>query len=226
MRMAMALAAALLLAARAAPAAGPVDFESVVDQVRPPDSEDRAVQGFTLVDAGGAGVRAVGVVGRAYSVSNAPGNTLWGLVSEAVNLPAASGHIVGIESGIANMNPANAGELRGIDVVFKDRGDANLSAPVPVVGANGYNERSAAIYVSSQPRSSAGEYSGWQSGIKFDRHSLDRSVSIPYAAAVDVSEVEVPATFYLIVWRCGEVKCGLKPTGDGAVVVRDIEHLP
>lgn len=226
MRMATALPAALLLAARAAGAAGPADFESVVDAIRPPDSEDRAVQGFTLVDARGAGARAVGVVGRAYSVSSAPGNTLWGLVSEAVNLPAGSGHIVGIESGVANMNPANAGALRGLDVVFKNRSDANLAAPVPVVGANAYNERSAAIYVSSQPRSPAGEYSGWQSGIKFDRHSLDRTASVRYAAAVDVSEVDLPEAYYLIVWRCGEVKCGLKPTEAGATVVRDIDRLP
>jgi hypothetical protein len=97
---------------------------------------------------------------------------------------------------------------------------------VPVVGQNRFNDSSEAILIASQPRSSAGEYSGWQTGIRFDRSSLDRSVSVPYAAAIDVSDAQVPATFYLIVWRCGKVKCGLKPTEDGAVVVRDIDNAP
>jgi hypothetical protein len=51
-------------------------------------------------------------------------------------------------------------------------------------------------------------------------------VDVPYAAAIDVSEAEVPATFYLIVWRCGKVKCGLKPTDSGATVVVDVDNAP
>jgi hypothetical protein len=165
-------------------------------------------------------------VGRAYSASRAPGNIMWGVVAEALNFPSAQGHIVGVESGVVNMSADNLGELRGLDVVFKDRMDTDLANPVPVVGANRFNANSSAVYVSSQPRSPAGEYSGWQAGIRFSRHSLDRSSSVPYAAAIDVSDAEVPATFYLIVWRCGKVKCGLKPTDSGATVVVDIDNVP
>jgi hypothetical protein len=219
-----ALACALVLARAAC--ADPGEFRGVVSTARPPYSEDYALHGFLLLDRGAAGARGAGTIGRAYSLSADPSNTVWGIVAEAINFPEAAGHAVGTESAVVNMAPDKVGEIRGLHVVFKDRMDMAIDEPVPVVGQNRFNENSSAIYVSSQPRSPAGEYSGWQSGIKFDRHSLDRSVSIPYAAAVDVSEVEVPATFYLIVWRCGQVKCGLKPTGDGAVVVRDIEHLP
>ena len=221
----MIVSAALLGLARVS-VADPAQFTTVVDSSPAAPAEDSAVNGFTVVRPGSANAHAVGTVGRAYSASRAPGNTMWGVVAEALNFPGAQGHIVGMESGVVNMAADNPGELRGLDVVFKDRMDVDLGNPVPVVGQNRFNENSSAVYVSSQPRSSAGEYSGWQAGIRFSRNSLDRSASVPYAAAIDVSEAQVPATFYLIVWRCGDVKCGLKPTQDGAAIVRDIDHAP
>ncbi|HUI99604.1 MAG TPA: hypothetical protein VLY46_05170 [Usitatibacter sp.] len=200
------------------------EFDASVDSLRGPESEDSALFGFIVLKDGAAGAHAVGSVARAYSVSAGTGNTVWGVVSEAVNFPAAQGNVVGIESGVVNMNPSNDSQLRGLHLVFKDRTDLAIDAAVPVVGRNHYNENSAALYIASQPRSGAGEYSGWQSGIKFDAASLDRSASVPYAAAIDVSEAQVPATFYLIVWRCGDAKCGLKPTDDGAIIVRDVDR--
>lgn len=220
----MSAALVLLLASVRWAHADPALFTSVVDSSPPAATEDGAVSGFTVVRPGSGNAHAVGAVGRAYSASRAPGNTMWGVVAEALNFPGAQGHIVGIESGVVNMAPDNVGELRGLDVVFKDRMDADLGSPVPVVGENRFNANSSAIYVSSQPRSAAGEYSGWQAGIRFSRNSLDRSASVPYAAAIDVSDAVVPATWYLIVWRCGPVKCGLKPTDTGAVIVRDIDN--
>ncbi len=214
---------AVLAAARFA-AAQPGDFNVVVDSVRPPFSEDSALLGFVMLKEGASGSRAVGSVGRAYSASRGPDNTVWGVVTEGINFPSARGNVVGTESAVVNMSHDNEGELRGIDLVFKDRMDADIDNPVPLVGDNRFNDHSAAVYVSSQPRSGAGEYSGWQSGIKFDKSSLDRSVSVPYTAAIDVSEVQTAAPFYLVVWRCGEVKCGLKPTADGAIIVADIDH--
>lgn len=219
------LLAAVLAGTRIA-LAQPGEFTSNVDSLRPPLSEDSAVHGFLILKGGAADAHGVGVVGRAYSVSPGPDNTVWGMVAEAVNFAGASGNVVGIESGVVNMAPDNGAELRGLHIVLKNRMDLSEDHPVPVVGANRYNDQSEAIMISSQPRSSAGEYSGWQAGIKFDRHSLDRSVSVPYAAAIDVSDAQVPATFYLIVWRCGKVKCGLKPTDDGAVIVTDIDRAP
>jgi len=223
MKMMIAAAAALLGCVEAA-VADPVQFTTVVDSSPATPAEDSAVNGFTVVRPGSANAHAVGAVGRAYSASDAPGNTMWGVVAEALNFPGANGHIVGMESGVVNMSADNQGELRGLDVVFKNRMDVDIGNPVPVVGQNRFNENSSAVYVSSQPRSGAGEYSGWQAGIRFSRNSLDRSATVPYAAAIDVSEAVVPATYYLIVWRCGAVKCGLKPTQDGATIVHDIDH--
>jgi hypothetical protein len=91
------------------------------------------------------------------------------------------------------------------------------------VGENRFNE-SAAVFVSSQPRSPAGEYSGWQAGIRFARFSLDRSSSHPWTAALDVSDVRVEAPFYLVVWRCGGLRCGMRLTPDGPVTVTDIDR--
>jgi hypothetical protein len=220
------IAAAVVLASARWAVADPAQFTSVVDSSPPAPVEDGAITGFTVVRPGSGNAHAVGAVGRAYSASRAPGNIMWGMVAEALNFPGAQGHIVGIESGVVNMSTDNVGELRGLDVVFKDRMDTDFANPVPMVGQNRFNAHSSAIYVSSQPRSPAGEYSGWQAGIRFSRHSLDRSVDVPYAAAIDVSEAEVPATFYLIVWRCGKVKCGLKPTDSGATVVVDVDNAP
>jgi hypothetical protein len=64
---------------------------------------------------------------------------------------------------------------------------------------------------------------GWQAGIKFGGSSVDRSITLPWAAAIDLSDVEVDAPFYLVAWRCGEERCGLKLTDAGAVIVRGID---
>ena len=217
-----AAAACLCLAASAY--AAPGDFGLVLDPQATADTEDKALQGFIMLQPGVTHARAVGSIGRAYSMSHAEGNTVWGVVTEAVNMGGASGHVVGTESGVVNMAHDNDGKLRGLDVVFKNRLDSDLTNPVPTVGQNRYNENSAAVYVSSQPRSPAGEYSGWQAGLKFDATSLDRSSSVPWTAAIDVSEVQTTVPFYLVVWRCGKVRCGLKPTNDGAQIVTDIDN--
>jgi hypothetical protein len=219
------LLCALLLAAatHAAAAAGNGDFRIVVDEPRGVRSEDAALHGFVLLNERAANAAAVGTVGRAFSLSRAPNNSVWGVVTEAINFPEASGHVVGLESAVVNMSHDNRGALRGVDVVFKNRMDTSIGSPVPGVGENRFNDGSAGLFISAQPRSPAGEYSGWQAGIKFARWSLDRSSSAPYAAGIDFSEAEVPAQFYLMVWRCGTVKCGLKAVDGGFAIVQDID---
>ena len=146
------------------------------------------------------------------------------MVTEAINFPSASGNVIGLEAAAVNMSHDNRGAILGMDVVFKNRMDMGILEPVPEVGENRFNQNSLALHISAQPRSPAGEYSGWQTGIKFAAASLDRSVSVPYAVGIDYSEAQLPARFYLMVWRCGAVKCGLKPTATGAEVVVDIDR--
>jgi len=216
--------ALLAFAALPAAAAGSGDFRIVVDEPRAVRSEDAALHGFALLNQHAQNAAAVGTAGRAFSLSRAADNAIWGVVTEAINFPSASGNVIGLEAAAVNMSHDNRGSVLGLDVVFKNRWDTGLHQPVPTVGENRYNEHSAALQVSAQPRSAAGEYSGWQTGIRFARSSLDRSAGRAYAAAIDFSEAEVPATFYLMVWRCGVVKCGLKPTAGGFTVVVDIDR--
>jgi hypothetical protein len=216
-----------LLLAAALPAAavdGIGDFRIVVDEPRALRSEDAALHGFVLLNERAQNAAAVGAAGRAFSLSRAPNTAVWGVVTEAINFPGASGNVVGLEAAAVNMSHDNRGAVLGLDVVFKNRWDSDLHQAVPAIGDNRYNDHSAAVQVSAQPRSAAGEYSGWQTGIRFARSSLDRSASRRYAVAIDFSEAEVPATFYLMVWRCGQVKCGLKPTDAGLDVVVDIDR--
>src|SRR5688572_10189341 len=202
----------LLAALPAAAATG--DFRVVIDEPRAVRSEDAAVHGFVLLNDKASNAAAVGTVGRAFSTSRG-GNSIWGVVTEAINFPSASGNVIGLEAAVVNMSNDNYGALYGIDVVYKNRLDVDVSMPIGYVGQNRFNQHSVALHVSAQPRSGAGDFSGWQTGIKFARTSLDRSREVPYAVGIDYSDAQVPATFYLMVWRCGAVKCGLKPTDAG-----------
>ena len=203
--------------------AGTGDFRIVVDEPRSARSEDAALHGFVLLNQNASNSAAVGTVGRAFSTSRGVRNSLWGVVTEAINFPTASGNVIGLETAAVNMSHDNRGAVFGVDVVFKNRLDVSVPEAVPAVGENRFNEHSVAVHVSAQPRSPAGEYSGWQTGIKFAAASLDRSVGVPYAVGIDYSEARIPARFYLMVWRCGQVKCGLKPTDAGAEIVVDID---
>jgi hypothetical protein len=56
--------------------------------------------------------------------------------------------------------------------------------------------------------------------LKFDRISLDRTKSRAYAVAIDVSELEVQdAPWYVLMYRCGGTKCGLRVGATGALEV-------
>ena len=226
MRPGRSLLAALLALVALPAAATNGDFRIVVNEPRTERVEDAALHGFVLLNEAATNAAAVGTVGRAFSTSRGINNTVWGVVTEAINFPLASGNVIGLEAAAVNMSHDNRGAIFGLDVVFKNRMDSTVPEPVPRVGENRYNQDSVAIHISAQPRSPAGEYSGWQTGIKFAPASLDRSAGVPYAVGIDLSEAELPARFYLMVWRCGAVKCGLRPTDRGAEVVVDIDRAP
>ena len=62
--------------------------------------------------------------------------------------------------------------LLGLDVVFKNRPDG-FAAVRQGLGSNQFNAYSRAIEISSQPRSTAGEFCGWHRGIIFEGGCLD-----------------------------------------------------
>lgn len=131
------------------------------------------------------------VVGGQFSAYNSVvGNTsgMFGVVSQAWNQPGAAGNMVGAEFAVINETSSASSAKVGMDVVFKDRSD--ISATVTSgISSNLYNEGAIALQVSSQARSTAGEYCGWLTGIYFTEDSMDRSTA-RNAIGIDFASVK------------------------------------
>lgn len=188
------------------------------------NAEQAAVSAFSW---GGQGNQRniLGGALRGYSLNTLP-TGVWGADIFAMGGLHADVQLVGAEIAAYQRNNNNRQVSAAINTIFGNR--VPVSAPPPDgKGANRYNEFSMAWFVSAQPRSSAGEYSGWQTAIKLDASALDRTLSKPYASFLDASEVAmVDAPWYLVVYKCGAVKCGLKITDAGIEVWRDIDGAP
>lgn len=187
-----------------------------------PPYEQAAVSGYSWVDNGDSAA-----VGGAFRAMLDNGQAAFGIATEANGTPWGVGHLIGAEFALASRNAWDSKSARwGINIVYKNRADGN--GPVESgIGANRYNENAVGIMVTAQGRSSVGEYSGFQRGIVFEKDSLDRSATKPYAAAIDVAGVNVvDAPWYLVVFKCAALTCGLKATANGLEVWEDIEGHP
>jgi hypothetical protein len=103
--------------------------------------------------------------------------------------PGASA--VGTESAVIVYGGTRTAPAVGHDVVFKDRPDTLFSGAVAGgLSNNQYNRYSRAIQISAQPRSVAGEYCGWSTGIKFFENSLDETVD-GKAVGIDFSSIAI-----------------------------------
>jgi hypothetical protein len=130
----------------------------------------------------------------------------WGIATEAWSMPGAKTSLVGGEFSVISLNHDQRFDIRGADLVFKNRRDKVGS--VVQVGENRYNENSRALNISSQPRSTAGEHCGWQTGVYFGKDSLDRTASKPYTSLMDFTEI-TDTEPWMMIW--GEsVKYGMK----------------
>lgn len=84
----------------------------------------------------------------------------------------SSAILLGSFAGVISRYHANTGFLWGSTILFANRtndGDAVTGG----VGSNLYNNNSTALRIRSQPRSSSGEYCGWNNGIVFEEYSMD-----------------------------------------------------
>ena len=144
----------------------------------------------------------------------------WGIATEAWSMPGAKSSLVGGEFSVVSLNHDQRHDIRGADLVFKNRRDG--AGSVGRVGENRYNENSRALNISSQPRSSTGEYCGWQTGVYFDKDSLDRTASKPYTALVDFTAITHKEP-WMMVWG-DAVKYGMKfnPKDERVEFWRDI----
>lgn len=165
-----------------------------------------------------------GLIGRGYCYPGTMPRITWGIATEAWAMPGAVSSLVGGEFSVISLNHNQSCDIRGADLVFKNRRDG--AGSVGRVGENRYNENSRALNISSQQRSAAGEYCGWQTGIYFDNDSLDRTASKPYTALVDFTAITHQEP-WMMVW--GEsVKYGMKfnPKDERVEFWRDIGGNP
>lgn len=128
------------------------------------------------------------------------GGTIWGISTEAwtgdqdgpPTGPVGEHILDSIEAAVISQYDKNTQPLIGVNSVFKNRPDTRVNGtPFLGKGGNRYNVASWAYWVSSQQRSSAGEYCGWSRGLKFDAHALDRTVD-GKAIAVDMGDIQNP----------------------------------
>lgn len=92
-----------------------------------------------------------------------------------------TGALIGIEVSPAEFNDSTVAPKIGVESVFINRQDLG-AAVLAGLGANLYNYNSKCFSVSSIPRSSAGEFCGWYTGLQFGPGSLDASNALAWNA--------------------------------------------
>lgn len=193
--------------------------------ISPPDwydAEQAAVSGFSW---GTDPTRsAVGGAFRGYT-----GGSPWafGIATEAISSPTSHGHVIGAEIDVYSRNGNATDSAKwGINLIFFNRATGTFGNAESGLGGNRYNDGAKAMVIEAQQRSPVGEYSGWQTGFYFGKTALDRTVTKTYASVIDVADVTVDAAWYLVVFRCGDQKCGLKLVDGGLELWQDVEMLP
>ena len=126
------------------------------------------------------------IAGLHNDLSGASSDT-WGVACEGVQMAGSFGAAQGIEATARNETHNNTGNKFGVYSTFKNRADGVAS--VPVLGANQYNLNSYGVRIDSQPRSSIGEFCGWNVGISFTATSLDEAQGGVLATGIDFSEI-------------------------------------
>lgn len=192
------------------------------------DAEQAAVSGFSWGNAPGRMV--VGGAFRGYS-DGSP--WAFGIAAEAITSPTSSAQLIGAEFDVISRNPNSTSAKWGLNVIFTNRMSGIANPVESGVGANRYNENAKALVIEAHPRSPAGEYSGWQTAFYFGRTAFDRTVDKPYAAVIDVSDVngtditdQAQVPLYIVVFRCGQTRCGWKASNRGLELWELIDTTP
>ena len=106
----------------------------------------------------------------------------------------ADRRLIGLEPSVINRNPTSRAVKVGNNVTFKNRSDLEYDTAMPLgldplTGlrtVNRYNVNTRATLYSSFPRSSTGEYCGWQTIMKIDENSTDITADQAYTCIVDM----------------------------------------
>lgn len=187
------------------------------------DAEQAAVSGYSW---GSNPARiAVGGAFRGYS-NGSP--WAFGIATESISSPTSTAHLVN-EMDIVSRNGNSVDSAKwGLNIIFFNRATGASGALESPIGANAFNKNAHALEVESLPRTAAGEYSGWNIFAHFGASAFDRTTDRAYASVVDLSDVtaneEVPV--YVVVYRCGQARCGLKVSTLGLELWELIDTTP
>lgn len=111
------------------------------------------------------------VVGAQINAWGDAGSTgdVYGLATTATCQPASAvRNVIGYEPDVVSAYNNNTAVKWGINPVFKDRADSQLAgATTDALGNNYFNYQAVAFVLTSQPRSTTGEYCGWTVGLDF-----------------------------------------------------------
>lgn len=177
------------------------------------DTEQAAVSGYSWYS--GAARSPVGGAFRGHSTGPAGG--VFGIAVESIASETSTSHVIGAEIDVISRNPNSGGQVKwGMPMIFFNR-MCGSNCPVEAgLGDNSYNEGSVAFPIQSLPRSSIGEFSGWQSVIRIDGSALDRTKRIPYATVINAETATTApgVAWYVATWACGSSKCGLAIAGE------------
>ena len=153
-----------------------------------------------------------GGIFRSVTTTRAPS---FGIATEAWNFSdprSDSGPLVNEVSVISQHPDKPFIRKRGLDVVFKNRPDSRRYKGIRGGKAtNTYNTYANAIVISSQARSTEGEYCGWTAAIRLGPHALDWSAKQPFSAIIDYRSCprdgngDIP---YRFVWKHEGVEYG------------------
>lgn len=110
-----------------------------------------------------------------------------GMYAFAGSLISAASALVALDGVVRAQNSNNAQAKIGARVRFENRVSDSSSV---VVGANLYNENSIGFLITSQARSTNGEFCGFARGIVFDENSLDKTTT---RDAVGIDFADIPA---------------------------------
>jgi hypothetical protein len=173
----------------------------------PLTGEHNAFAGFVTRTTGSDADSIVALCGHGISDQLHAGN-VWGMATEAYNASTKSGgyqsQLFGAEVSIINMcKTSTATRHAGLLVVFKNRLDTQ-DTPVNGVPSAGqaYNKNTSAIYIDTgagRVGSSSNAFSGnasiecgWNKGIYFSPHSLDKAAGV-LATAIDLTALDAGA---------------------------------
>jgi len=149
------------------------------------------VQTTTPLPATG-GVWGAAFVGMAEvgGVSAVDYGGVFGITTEVWNGTAAAGSpfnvaMTAAEFAVIQECSNNNAGVQGLALVFKNRADG-VTTVKNGIGSNKYGNNSYAIYLDAQPRSFAGEYCGWATGIYFAANSMDNPMAGSTAVGIDM----------------------------------------